>query len=180
MAHGDGFPAPLVTLKKASKKCEQKCSLRRQNRYMKLAKAILTIILFGGSLASFLLDWSSNHLLSPNWHPHARFHGGLLLFFLAGASLTGTWLLWRKSREPQTAVTVATLIALSFWTPLFYVGSLVPGSTPWAGTPGREPHLGGEVFYPNMAVGALFVALTLAAWWLGYRSDKSDHRATTS
>ncbi|MCU1262871.1 MAG: hypothetical protein JWO80_5756 [Bryobacterales bacterium] len=139
---------------------------------MKTSRAILTTILLGGSAISFFLDWSSNHLLSPEWHPHARFHGGLLLFLLAGVSLTGTWLLWRKSQEPQIALTVATLIALSFWTPLLYVGSLVPGSTPWAGTPGREPHIGGQVFYPNMAVAALFVLLTLGAWWLGRRASQ--------
>lgn len=65
---------------------------------------------------SFALDWSANHLLNPAWHGHARFHGALLLFLLAGVSLTGVWLLWRDSKEPDVAVKAAALISASFWT----------------------------------------------------------------
>ncbi len=118
---------------------------------------------------SFFLDWSGNHLLSPEWHPHARFHGGLLMFLLAGVSLTGTWLPWRKSKEPHIAILTAALIALSFWSPLLYVGSIVPGATPWAGKSGTAPHIGGHVFYPNIAVAVVFVLLTLGALWLSRR-----------
>ncbi len=137
---------------------------------MSFARLTLTAVLLGGSVASFFLDWSSNHLLSAAWHPHARFHGGLLLFLLAGVSITGTWLLWRKSKEPQVAITAAALISLSFWTPLFYVAFLVPGSTPWAGPVGHEPRFSGGVFYPNMVVAAVVVALTLGAWAAGWRA----------
>jgi hypothetical protein len=133
---------------------------------MQLARILLTAILLGGSALSFVLDWSSNHLLNPEWSGHARFHGGLLLFMLAGVSLTGTWLLWRKSKEPEVAIAAASLLALSFWTPLLYVGFLVPGSTPWAGPVANIPHLAGRVFYPNMAVAAVFVLLIVAIWRL--------------
>jgi hypothetical protein len=148
---------------------------------MNLARAFLTAILLGGAGLSFILDWSSNHLLNPEWHPHARFHGGLLLFMLAGVSLTGTWLMWRKSKEPQVALTAAALLALSFWTPLLYVGSVVPGATPWAGPAGSQPHIGGAVFYPNLAVAAVFVLLTVGAWWLGNagRPKWSDKNSTS-
>jgi len=141
---------------------------------MNLARAILTVILLGGSASSFWLDWRGNHLLSPAWHPHARFHGGLLLFFLAGVALTGTWLLWRKSREPQVAITAATVLALSFWTPLLYVGSVVPGSSPWAGIPGHEPRVAGELFYPNLAVAAVFALAAIAGWWIGRRASEIE------
>ncbi len=137
---------------------------------MRFARLTLTAVLLGGSVSSFFLDWSSNHLLSAAWHPHARFHGGLLLFLLAGVSITGTWLLWRESKEPQVAITTAALISLSFWTPLFYVAFLVPGSTPWAGPLGQEPHFNGGVFYPNMLVAAIVVAVTLCAWVAGVRA----------
>ena len=137
---------------------------------MKFARLTLTVILLAGSAASFFLDWSSNHLLNPLWHPHARFHGALLLFLLAGVSLTGTWLLWRRSKEPEVALTVAALLALSFWTPLLYVASLVPGSSPWAGPVGAEPRVAGQVFYPNMVAAAVVIAITLAAWRAGLRS----------
>ena len=86
----------------------------------KIAKVMLTLVLLGGAASSFVLDWSPNHLLNPAWHPHARFHVAQLLFFHAGVALTGTWLLWRKSKEPLVAVWAATLIAASFWMPLFF------------------------------------------------------------
>lgn len=99
----------------------------------RIARLILTAELVLGVFLSFLLDWSDNHLLHPSWHPHARFHGALLLFFLAGASATALWLLWRKSLEPNVAIDVATLTTVAFWTPLFYVTSVLPGSSAWAG-----------------------------------------------
>jgi len=137
---------------------------------MRLARIFLTTILLGGSALSFYLDWSDNHLLSPEWSPHARFHGGLLLFMLAGVSLTATWLLWRRSKAPGVAIAAASLLALSFWTPLLYVGFLVPGSTPWAGPPTRMPHIAGHVFYPNMLVAAIFVAAIIVTGLAARRS----------
>jgi uncharacterized protein DUF6640 len=131
-----------------------------------LARVILTGVLLVGAALSFVLDWSANHLLNPAWHGHARFHGALLLFLLAGVSLTGVWLLWRDSKEPEVAVNAAALISASFWTPLFYITSVLPGSTAWAGDPASIPHLAGFTFYPNLAVAAVFLFLTVAAWLL--------------
>lgn len=128
-----------------------------------LGKYLLTAVLIVGSVASFILDWKENHLLNPLWPPHARFHGGLLLFMLAGTSATGVWLLWRRSAEPYVAAKTATFLALSFWTPLFYVNSLVPGSSLWAGAPGHEPRWFGVVVYPNLVVAGIFVITTVIA-----------------
>jgi hypothetical protein len=52
------------------------------------------------------------------------------------------------------------------WTPFFYVIFLLPGSTLWAGPPANIPHIAGLVFYPNVAVAALFLAITAVAWRL--------------
>lgn len=134
---------------------------------LKLARFILTGVLLLGAALSFALDWSANHLLNPAWHGHARFHGALLLFLLAGVSLTGVWLLWRDSKEPGVAVKAAALISASFWTPLFYITSVLPGSTAWAGDPNAIPHLAGFTFYPNLAVAAAFLLMTAIAWRLG-------------
>ena len=126
----------------------------------------MTFVLVAEAVLGFALDWSPNHLLNPLWHGHARFHGALLLFMLAGVSATGVWMLWRPSKEPEVAVKVAGLISFSFWTPFFYITFLLPGSTLWAGKPDSVPHLFGSVFYPNVAVAAVFLALTSAAWRL--------------
>src|SRR5437660_5606887 len=122
---------------------------------MKMGRALMSIVLVAQAISGFALDWSGNHLLNPLWHPHARFHGALLLFLLAGVSAMGLWLLWRKSAEPELAIQVAAIVSLSFWTPFFYVTLLLPGSSLWAGDPARIPHLAGRVFYPNVAVAAL-------------------------
>jgi hypothetical protein len=142
-----------------------------------LAKTIMTFVLMGGSLLSFAFDWSSNHLLNPAWHPHARFHGALLLFLLAGVSIAGTWLLWRDSREPDVAMKVAAFIAVSYWTPLFYIPFLLPGSSWWAGKPGAEPRMDGMIVYPNLVVAAAFLLLTAVAFRLSggeYTKQQKD------
>ena len=131
-----------------------------------LAKWIMTFVLLLQAILGFVLDWSPNHLLNPEWHAHARFHGALLLFLLTGVSGTGIWLLWRKSKEPEVAIKVAGLISYSFWTPFFYVTYLLPSSTLWAGQAGSVPHIAGWVFYPNVAVAAVFLVITGVAWRL--------------
>ena|SRR6185437_9452911 len=130
-------------------------------------RCLLTFVLIGGAAMSFLLDWSSNHLLNPLWHPHARYHAAILLFLFAGAAATGTWLLWRQSKEPEVAFTAASLLSLAYWTPFFYVPLLLPQSSYWAGIPGHQPHLSGVVVYPNLMVVAVFVILTAIGWGLG-------------
>jgi hypothetical protein len=133
---------------------------------IRVAKVLMTFVLLGGNLLSFALDWSPNHLLNPLWHPHARFHGALLLFLAGGVSITATWLLWRRSKEPEVAFKVAAAVAVAYWTPLFYIPFLLPSSTWWAGTPGAEPHIDGVMVYPNLVVAALFLLLTAAAYRL--------------
>jgi hypothetical protein len=140
-----------------------------------LAKILMTFVLLVGSLISFVLDWSPNHLLNPLWVAHARFHGALLLFLLAGVSLTGIWLLWRRSSEPEVGFKVAALISISYWTPLFYIPFLLPSSSWWAGRPGSEPHIYGMIVYPNLLVAALFLLITTAAYLLS-RNPKPQAR----
>src|ERR1700738_4718981 len=91
-----------------------------------IGRVLLTLVMGMSTSASFVCDWSPNHLLNPLWHPHARFHGALLLFLLAGVSVTATWLLWRRSKEPEVAFTVAAAISVAYWTPLFYIPFVLP------------------------------------------------------
>lgn len=132
-----------------------------------VGKLLLTVLLLGGSVMSFLLDWSPNHLLNPLWHPHARYHSAILLFLFAGVAGTATWLLWRPTREPRAGFTAAALISLSYWTPFFYVPLFLAPASYWAGIPGHEPRIQGIIVYPNLIVVGIFAALTLLGWWLG-------------
>jgi hypothetical protein len=138
-----------------------------------LGRILLTFVLVGGSIMSFILDWSPNHLLNPLWHPHARYHSAILLFLFAGVAATATWLLWRRTSEPAAAFTAAALLSLSYWTPFFYVPALLEPASYWAGIPGHEPHLFGVLVYPNLIVVGFFVGLTLIGWFLGIRCQPS-------
>jgi hypothetical protein len=82
---------------------------------------------------------------------------------LAGVSGTAIWILWRKSTEPEIALRAAALLALSFWTPLFYITSVLPQSTSWAGAPGTDPRLHGSLVTPNLIVAAVFVVFAAVA-----------------
>ncbi|HEX9200439.1 MAG TPA: DUF6640 family protein [Acidobacteriaceae bacterium] len=141
-------------------------------RKLTISKVILSVVLGGGSVMSFVLDWSHNHLLSLLWHPHAKFHGAVLLFLFAGVAATALWLIWRHSLEPKVALTAAALLSASYWTPFFFVPYLLPGSSWWAGIPGHEPRMGGMVIYPNLIVVGLFLAATVVAWRIGVTSPE--------
>ena len=126
----------------------------------------MTIVQVAGVALSFRLDWSQNHLLNPLWHPHAKFHGALLLFMLAGVAATSLWSMWRVSREPDVAIRMAALLSLAFWTPLFYITSVLPGSTSWAGAANADPRLTGSVVTPNLVVALGFTIVSLVVLWL--------------
>ncbi len=138
-------------------------------------RRVMTFALAAGAILSFVLDWSPNHLLNPLWSPHGRLHGALLLFLLAGVSGAAVWLLWRETNEPEIAVRAAALISLSFWTPLFYITTILPGSTSWAGPKETDPRLHGSLVTPNLLVAALFVALSAACFWLSFRKPPNRH-----
>lgn len=130
---------------------------------LSLARILLSALFVASTAASFALDWQPNHLLNPAWPPHARFHGGLLLFTLAGMCAVALRAMWRRSAEPVAAVRFGGWLLLAYWTPLLYVNALVPGSSLWAGPLGAEPRWGGVVVYPNVVFAAVMVVVTAAA-----------------
>ena len=96
----------------------------------KIGKFILTFVVVAGALIATAVYWNSTHLFNPTWHPHARFHDAMYLFFLDGMSLIVLWLLWRRAAEPGLGVTVAVLFVAAVWTPFFYIEALIPGTSP--------------------------------------------------
>jgi len=138
---------------------------------LSVARNTMTLVQIAGVALSFRLDWSPNHLLNPLWHPHAKFHGALLLFMLAGVAATSVWSMWRASREPEVAVRMAALLSLAFWTPLFYITSALPGSTSWAGAASADPRLTGSIVTPNLVVALFFTLVNVAVLWLARDGD---------
>ena len=138
------------------------------------SKIILSVVLAGGSVMSFALDWSSNHLLNPLWHPHAKFHGAVLLFLFAGVAATALWLMWRDSREPKVGITAAMMLSASYWLPFFYIPFLLPQASWWAGIPGHEPHIRGVLIYPNLVVVGLCLLITIVAWRVGMSASDAE------
>ena len=134
----------------------------------------MTAVQVAGVALSFRLDWSQNHLFNPLWHPHARFHGALLLFMLAGVAITSLWSMWRPSLEPEVAIRLAAVLSLAFWTPLFYITSVLPGSSSWAGPVDTDPRLTGSLVTPNVVVALGFVAGNLVVLWLFRHGDAAS------
>ena len=59
------------------------------------------------------------------------------------------------------AIRAAALLSLAFRTPRFYITSVLPGSTSWAGAPEEDPRLRYGLVTPNLIVAAVFVLMTV-------------------
>ena len=97
-----------------------------------LGKVLISVAIILSAVVSTVVDLMHGdiaHVHNPAWHPHAIFHDivmFLLLDFMAAVCL---WLLWRKSSEPEVAVTVAMLLLIGFWSPFYYVTTLFPAAS---------------------------------------------------
>ena len=59
--------------------------------------------------------------------------------------------------------------SLAFWTPLFYITTLLPGSTSWAGAAANDPRLSGSLVTPNLLVAGGFVVVSGLMFFLNFR-----------
>jgi hypothetical protein len=139
----------------------------------KLGKFILSFVLVVGAIVSTAVDWNTTHLFNPAWHPHARFHDALFLLFLDAMSLVVLWLLWRRSKEPEVAIVVATLFSASVWTPFLYIEALIPGTSLLAADNVPVLKVAGMSLAPNLIIAIVMLLLTIAAYWLA-RDTRSD------
>lgn len=125
-------------------------------------RLLLSVALISVAMAPLTADLNDSHIFNGDWPPHARFHTAVLMFLSIGLSLIGLWLVWRRTSEFRTHLFVAMLIPVLSWGS-FFLALLLPG-TGAEDEPGELPRVAGLPL--NLFVAAMFVTVTLVAWWL--------------
>ncbi len=133
-------------------------------------RILITFVIVSGAIISAIADWNTSHLFNPEWIGHARYHDAAMLNLLCGVSVLSLWLMWRRSKEPDVGVKVATLIPIIFWAAFFYTTWLVPGTSLNAGN--EEPaFFAGVPMYPNVILAGINIVLSSLGYWL-YRRER--------
>ena len=104
-----------------------------------MGKMLISLAAIITAVAPILADWNDSHLFSPQWSPHARFHGAVSLGMTTSLSSVALWLLWRRSPDQDAPVTVAAAIPMAYWALSFLLHSSQarPSRTPgigWCGS----------------------------------------------
>ncbi len=135
-------------------------------------KILISIAAIITAVVPYLADWNDSHLFSPQWSPHARFHGVVSLSMNTILSSVALWLLWRRSADRDAAVTVAATIPIAYWGP-FFLAPFVPGTA--VEDPGhRLVRIAG---LPSNLLGAGAATLTSGlGWYLDRRLRSSVGR----
>jgi Family of unknown function (DUF6640) len=142
----------------------------RQN----IGKLLISLAAILTAVIPYLADWNDSHLFSPQWSPHARFHGVVSVGMTTILSSVALWLLWRRSPDEDTAVTVAAAIPVAYWGP-FFLAPLVPGTA--VEDPGhRLVRIAGV---PSNLMGAGATILTAGLGWFLDRQLRS-HAASAN
>jgi hypothetical protein len=144
-----------------------------------LGKVLISSAIVLSAIVSTGIDLSygdTAHVHNAAWHPHAIFHDVVMFLLLDFMGIVCLWLLWRKSSEPEVGVRVAALLMLGFWSPFYYVTTLVPAAS-LAATP--ENVSNGALIvswapfplYINVLVGTFLLAITAVGYFL-YRGGQ--------
>src|SRR5258706_10699165 len=144
---------------------------RKKAMRRNIGKMLISLAAILTAVVPFLADWNDSHLFSPQWSPHARFHGVVSLGMTTMLSSVALWLLWRRSPDQDTAVTVAAAIPVAYWGP-FFLAPFVSGTT--VEDPGHR--LVRIIGVPSNLMGAGATALTAG---LGGHLDR-PFRTTSS
>lgn len=81
---------------------------------LKIGAWIVTLVALITIVGPFAADWSSTHLFSPRWAPHAKLNNSqtMLLGLALGAS--ALWFAWFQSGDNKTNLLAAVFAAL-YW-----------------------------------------------------------------
>jgi hypothetical protein len=105
-----------------------KCLPERGNALQRfIGRMLISLAVIATAVIPIRSDWNDSHVFSPRWSPHARFHGIVSIGMPVLLAPVALWLLWRRSADPDTAATVATLIPIAYWGP-FFVALFIPGT----------------------------------------------------
>jgi len=133
---------------------------------MLIGRILLTVALLSTLFGPIGADWNDTHVFNADWPPHARFHSVVGLFVTIGFSLTGLWLLWRRSIDYLPQLLVAMAVPVLAWGS-FFLAVLVPGT-------GVEDHAGTlprVVGLPlNLFVALIFSAFAVAGYLICLRA----------
>ncbi|MCC5626245.1 hypothetical protein [Nostoc sp. CHAB 5715] len=133
-----------------------------------LGTAALSTIIIPIGVDAVLL--AKGHMNNPAWLPHAKLH--CAMSFFAAVSLGSAALAILKVRpvSDRFSMGLAAFLGSAFWIGLIasgfwpgtsygFLNDPVLGNTP-------EPELGPITIYPNVAIGAIAIAIALAGYWL--------------
>src|SRR5579864_1399019 len=154
-------------LRMAHVESQRRKKVMRQN----IGNMLISLAAILTAVVPFLADWNDSHLFSPQWSPHARFHGAVSLGMTTALSSVALRLLWRRSPDQDAAVTVAAAIPIAYWGP-FFLAPFVPGTA--VEDPGHR--LVRIVGVPSnlMGAGATIVTAGLG-WYLDRRLRTAAH-----
>lgn len=126
-----------------------------------MGKLLISLAAILTAVVPFLADWNDSHLFSPQWSPHARFHGVVSVGMTTILSSVALWLLWRRSPDEDAAVTTAAAIPIAYWGS-FFLAPVVPGTA--VEDPGhRLTRIAGV---PSNLLGAGATILTAGLGWI--------------
>jgi hypothetical protein len=166
-----------------------------------VGRTIIALSAALGAIGSTIID----NIAGPNahmravqtWPPHALFHDAAMFLLLDGVTLICLWLLFRRSREPEIAARVTTLLVMAYWTPFFYITTVYPQASLAPTSPVGHPFnihnfeswdLASQTVTPvifgipvhvNAIVGAMWVVIALVGYTIfrrGMREGSIDPR----
>ena len=141
-----------------------------------IGRLLISLAVLATAIIPIRSDWNDSHVFSPQWSPHARFHGIVSIGMPVLLTPVALWLLWRRSTDPGTGATVAALIPVAYWGP-FFVALLVPGAA--IVDPGHGLKRIGGVPSPLFGASATILVAGLGRY-LEHRGRAAGTRSTRS
>src|SRR5260370_9205607 len=80
-----------------------------------IGKMLISLAAILTAVVPFLADWNDTHLFSPQWSPHARFHGAVSVGMTTMLSSVALCLLCRRLPDQDASVPFAAAFTIASW-----------------------------------------------------------------